>query len=249
MDNPDKDRFLAALGGSPRGNSALREELRWSLSRYRAVREQLLADGLIRLGRGRGGSVVPIGYSEKPLSTGAFTRETDLYVPLQAQLAEWWIDLKSARKEDVATQVFMQSPNRKYNGIWVNPDLVLAWARYLPMTRASALDLVTFEVKMPSQIDVRAVHEALGHRRRATQAWVMAYVPLAAEGFPPASLRDEARLHGVGLVEVTDPSDATTWTTHVDAVRSMPEPEELEAFAGQLSDETKKLLAGVGPSR
>ena len=65
---------------------------------------------------------------------------------LQAQLAQWWIDLKSAKEADVATQVFMQSRSKKYQGIWVNPDLVLAWARYLPLTRASALDLVTFEV-------------------------------------------------------------------------------------------------------
>lgn len=193
--------------------------------------------------------MVPIGYSEKPLSTGAFTRETDLYAPLQAQLAQWWVDLKRAKEQDVATQVFMRSPSKKYQGIWVNPDLVLAWARYLPLTQATALDLVTFEVKLPSQIDVRAVHEALGHRRRATQSWVIAYVPVATDDFPPVALRDEARLHGVGFVEVQDPSDASTWTTHVDAVRSTPEPEELEAFAGQLSDEIKALLASVGPTR
>lgn len=54
-----KDRFvvaLAELGGSA-GNGRLREALQWEESHYNAVKEELVAEGLVTLGRGRGGSV------------------------------------------------------------------------------------------------------------------------------------------------------------------------------------------------
>ena len=54
-----KDKFIAALtelGGSA-GNGRLREALQWMEATYNAVKDDLLADGVIVLGRGRGGSV------------------------------------------------------------------------------------------------------------------------------------------------------------------------------------------------
>ncbi len=51
--------FLAKLpiDGSALGNSTLRKELRWPESRYWEIRDDLLRQGLIQRGRGRGGSV------------------------------------------------------------------------------------------------------------------------------------------------------------------------------------------------
>ncbi len=54
-----KDKFIAALtelGGSA-GNGRLREALQWMEATYDAVKDDLLAEGAIVLGRGRGGSV------------------------------------------------------------------------------------------------------------------------------------------------------------------------------------------------
>jgi len=54
-----KDKFIAALtelGGSA-GNGRLREALQWMEATYNAVKDDLLAEGAIVLGRGRGGSV------------------------------------------------------------------------------------------------------------------------------------------------------------------------------------------------
>ncbi|MCC5091250.1 type I restriction-modification system subunit M [Xanthomonas campestris] len=53
------ERFIAALtslGGSA-GNQRLREELGWQDSTYQRIKQQLIDDGRIRAGRGRGGSV------------------------------------------------------------------------------------------------------------------------------------------------------------------------------------------------
>jgi type I restriction enzyme M protein len=54
-----RDKFLAtlsALGGSA-GNGRLREALQWQEATYNTVKNELVAEGLVVLGRGRGGSV------------------------------------------------------------------------------------------------------------------------------------------------------------------------------------------------
>lgn len=55
----EKDRFLAVLtelGGSA-GNGRLRETLQWDDATYNAVKDELVAEGSVTPGRGRGGSV------------------------------------------------------------------------------------------------------------------------------------------------------------------------------------------------
>ena len=54
-----RDRFVAALkelGGSA-GNGRLRDALQWDEAAYNAVRDELVAEGVVTPGRGRGGSV------------------------------------------------------------------------------------------------------------------------------------------------------------------------------------------------
>jgi type I restriction enzyme M protein len=54
-----KDKFVAALtelGGSA-GNGRLREALQWDETAYNAVKDELVAEGVVTPGRGRGGSV------------------------------------------------------------------------------------------------------------------------------------------------------------------------------------------------
>lgn len=54
-----RDRFVAALkelGGSA-GNGRLRDALKWDEAGYNAVKDELVAEGLVTPGRGRGGSV------------------------------------------------------------------------------------------------------------------------------------------------------------------------------------------------
>ena len=68
----DKQQFLSALteNGGAAGNGRLREALGWDDARYGAVKEALVAEGLLIPGRGRGGSVALAGaapvFVEKP---------------------------------------------------------------------------------------------------------------------------------------------------------------------------------------
>ncbi|MGN7292366.1 type I restriction-modification system subunit M [Rhizobium sp. SAFR-030] len=61
-----KDKFVAALtelGGSA-GNGRLREALQWDEAAYTAVKDELVAEGVVTPGRGRGGSVSLGGAAE-----------------------------------------------------------------------------------------------------------------------------------------------------------------------------------------
>jgi type I restriction enzyme M protein len=58
-DQAQKDRFVEALtelGGSA-GHVRLRETLQWDAATYNSVKEDLLAEGVVTPGRGRGGSM------------------------------------------------------------------------------------------------------------------------------------------------------------------------------------------------
>lgn len=52
--------FLTTLRqeGKPMGNLTLRERLGWSESAYEATRTMLISEGKVKIGRGRGGSVI-----------------------------------------------------------------------------------------------------------------------------------------------------------------------------------------------
>jgi type I restriction enzyme M protein len=65
-DQAQKERFVAALAelGGSAGNSRLRETLQWAEATYNAVKDDLVAEGLVTPGRGRVGSVSLAGVEE-----------------------------------------------------------------------------------------------------------------------------------------------------------------------------------------
>ena len=67
VDQAQKDSFKAALtelGGSA-GNGRLREVLRWDEATYNSVKDELVAEGTVATGRGRGGSVSLAGATRR----------------------------------------------------------------------------------------------------------------------------------------------------------------------------------------
>ena len=58
-DQASKDRFISTLTelGGTTGNGRLRDALQWDEAAYKAVRDALVAEGIVTTGRGRGGSV------------------------------------------------------------------------------------------------------------------------------------------------------------------------------------------------
>jgi len=68
LEAKDRNAFLQALEqfDGRAGNQRLREALGWDEARYERVREALIEDGTIRLGRGRGGSVALVDHQASP---------------------------------------------------------------------------------------------------------------------------------------------------------------------------------------
>jgi len=74
-----RDKFIAVLtelGGSA-GNGKLRETLGWADATYDAVKEELIGDGVVTPGRGRGGSVAIAAAAESAPAAPAKPAQTD----------------------------------------------------------------------------------------------------------------------------------------------------------------------------
>lgn len=256
----DEDRLLARLpeDGSPRGNNALITELGWDEDRYYRVRNSLEDRGRLRRWKGRGGTVrrvtaatsIPVvtipAEADTPQEVEqAIRRELDLYEPMQAVIAGDWA--KDHRSDPLAVEITAQQGRRPTGGTWTRPDIVSVEVRTFPFVPGKFLEVVTFEVKPSTSINVQAVYEALAHRRAATRSYVIAHVPPAAQTELEGVLLEvaaEARRIGIGLVVAEDPENYETWDEQEEAQRHEPDPERLDAFiATQLSEEAKTAIS------
>jgi hypothetical protein len=243
--------------GSAITNPVLRSLLGWSSDadedRYFAVRNAVEDAGLIKRGRGRGGTVrrVPLALEvreEESVSVTetseavaeALRRELDLYPPLRAVIrAEW---AKEHRVTPLAVEITAQQ-GRRATGIWARPDIVSVEVRMFPYVPGKYIEVVTFEVKPADGISVQAVYEALAHRRAATHSWVLLHVPDERQGELESAIGEVAgvaRAHGIGVITVGDPSDFGTWEERESAERVTPDPERLNAFIRQQLSESAR---------
>ena len=237
--------------GTNVGNKALRDGLGWNSDTYLDVRRSLIDDGELVLGRGRGGSVRRL-FTEPADATpdasdeesGPFPNEESLYDPMLEAIRGGWINDQSF--DDVIVEDTSRGGARP-DGIWSRPDItVLANTKYtyVPNTH---FDVITFEVKHYKRLDVTAVYEALAHRRSATRAYVLVYVPDQAlpqlESPTLADIADEAIKHGVGFIIAADPKDYDTWDVREVASNVTPDPARLDKFIrNQLSGDTREQI-------
>lgn len=239
------------------GNYRLMSTLGWTEDRYWRVRDRLLDEGKIAVGRGRGGTVrlvvpavsvaPPVGDLGAPAqpsapAPAAVTREIDLYPPLVETLREKW---KSERRLDsFLVEVTGLQGRRVTGGVWTRPDLTGISVRRYAHVPGVHFDVWTFEVKPSWETNVVGVFEAAAHSRFATRSYALFQVDSLEEVSKELeTCIDEARRFGIGLVAFVDPRDFRTWEVHVDADRRSPDPEVLDEFiATQLPEASKHEL-------
>ncbi len=233
----DESKFLSELGGlgGAAGNTTLMRKLRWADDRYWDVRDKLLREGLLELGRGKGGSVRRIQpVSEVIAETATEAREERaLYDPIMKVLRDVWVrKIKDYRFDDIWVETMAHQGRRQTGGKWSRPDLALVGLTNYPYLPGKFLDVITFEVKPEDAIDVSAVYEALAHRRGATRSYVLLQMPKKKDAIEPTLtvVRDEAVRHGIGVIEFTDPADVETWEETVEAERVAADPQRLNEF-------------------
>ncbi len=173
------------------GNTRLREALRWGDDRYWAVRNRLVENGVLETGRGKGGSVrlVPPPPEDVPAEQAQnapvqaqqdaepFQREDQLYEPIATVLRDQWA--KEQGFDLYSVEVTARQGSRQTGGKWTRPDMTVVGYKTFPYVPGRFLEVVTFEVKPFSTIDVSSVYEALAHRRASTRAYVVLHVPEA----------------------------------------------------------------------
>ncbi|AKF86607.1 hypothetical protein MFUL124B02_30195 [Myxococcus fulvus 124B02] len=259
VDDLQRKKFLEVLtqyGGSS-GNTSLMNELGWSESEYWRLREQLIEEGQILRGRGRGGSVVLVK-GLKPSEPNTLTgivpatpeplvdrAESDLYGPCLEVLKEKWT--KERGLHDVHIELTANQGSRKTGGVWTRPDITAISVRTFSHWPGRTFDIWTFEIKPRWEFNVTGIFEAAAHARTATHAFALLQLPDDPDDSDISRLTSEAQRMGVGLILFQDPSDFETWDFMVDPVRKEPDPSLLEQFVvTQLSETARNKLLRWG---
>lgn len=262
----DEAALLAVVpqDGSTIGNARAREALGWDEERYFPVRNALADRGIVIRGVGRGGSLrrVPADVPTEmvtvtvPVDEAVNTtpdmvealirrREDELYEPMATVLQGAWA--KDRRWNLLDVEITARQGRRQTGGTWSRPDIVSVEIKTYEYVPGKFLEVVTYEVKPADAIDVQAVYEALAHRRSSTRAYVILHVPPNSEAAlveAVDNVRQAARMHGIGVVTVAEPSDYSTWDELEKADRFEPDPERLNAFIEQqIGDKLRRKIA------
>src|SRR5690349_6888653 len=126
--------------GTAIGNYRLMQDLSWTEDRYWKVRDRLVDEGKVALGRGRGGTVrllkivpavpeLPLIVSPPgaviapcaPVLAPLAEREIDLYAPLGETLRQQW--RSERRLDNFLVEVTALQGKRPTGGVWTRPDL------------------------------------------------------------------------------------------------------------------------------
>jgi len=266
---------LVPPNGGVKGNVTLRDE--WSgwatenhcnvtVSDYWRIRQRLLDDGRLELGRGKGGSVrrapdqavQTSTTAQQQIEPNAESRENDYYEQTKNTIERSWAVSELGLPADSFVVCVSAHQGRAYTGgKWSRPDITLVAVRrfdYLgPQT-----DVTTFEVKLYSDLDVHGAFEAAAHTARAHRAYLLGQVPADREKdyFESESferLTSECLRFGVGLATFGDEKDAATWEVHVRPRAHTPDPAELDAWIHQCfkgdSAKLKALVSGAFGAR
>lgn len=226
--------------GTTIGNVSLRRALAWSSDRYLSVRNTLVDAGLLTLGGGKGGSVRRVVIDPDP--PVVFTKELDLHGPMSGDRApvgaRAWRHTDRGRCHRQAGQGghgrHLDATGhhvRRATDIRLRPGNA---------SRPKARALTTFEVKRARTLDVRAVFEAVAHRRAATEVYVLVHTPYGVAEDDFTRVMNVAAAEEVGFITADDPSDFDTWDERVAPERIQTDPALLDAFIRKQLPETDR---------
>src|ERR1700690_1500359 len=142
---------LVPADGATKGNVTLLEELRESAKKklqidltdeaYWEVRNDLIAQGLIEKGRGRGGSVYRVQVKPKDTKTAKpKIKESALYSKIDQYIQKAWV------KDNGITLFVLERTasqgKRKTGGKWTRPDFPLIALKSFPYIPGKVLELI-----------------------------------------------------------------------------------------------------------
>lgn len=239
------------------GNKTLRQKLGWDADdegreRYWATHGRAHDKGLVVKGGGKGGSVkLATDVNQDPPNSSEETKvgkEKELYPHALRVIETGWV--KSENHDDHLVEITASKGKAPSGGTWSRPDIAVLATKSFPYLPSRQFDIITFEIKPTSQIDVQGVFEALSHQQFATKAYVVFHLKSSkiAENFAENQPHGDrilgtAKKHGIGIIIATDIADWETWDELVPAERHTPDPEQANRFiATCFSAETKERI-------
>jgi hypothetical protein len=233
-DEERKKRLLKAIpaDGTAVGNKYLAKSLSWDLDGYLKLRNELVAEGKVEIGRGRGGSVRRVLTEVDPAAVAARrksrrTSERSLYPGFLESLRLW---AGAQAWTDYIIQQTSDQGRRRTGGRFTRPDFVVIGIKNYECTPGVVRDIETFEVK-PLGATIEVVFEAASQSRVASKAYVALQT---AENEPTEDelgrIESECQRFGIGLITFADPSDYQNWQYLAEPVRKEPDPELVEQF-------------------
>lgn len=253
--------------GNKAGNITLLRDLGWKPKDYWSVRDDLVNEGILEVGRGKGGSVRLIGPSLTDSQAATFTSaalalggnaarqepigrwsagegEEALYPIIIKVIRESWLKDKRYGEDGKAIiETTARAGRKDTGGRWTRPDITVVSLSTLLYMPGKQLDVTTFEVKASNAIDVTAVYEALAHRRAATRSYVWMHVPDSLQDELKEVLEAiaaEAKRYGVGVIVASVPSEYETWDEIVEAERVDADYHKLNDFVAVQFGQTSR---------
>ncbi len=225
---------LVPADGATIGNKRLRELLGWEPEKYQRVKDALVEEEVLQVGRGRGGTVSLTTPSETfedvgEGEPGPQRREDKLYPNFFKALLKWAVD--EGWRDHFVEQIAHQG-RRPTGGNWTRPDFVVVGYRKYDFTPGIIRDVETFEVK-PIRPKIEAVFETAAHSRCATKSYLCIEKSIdrpRSDEDETTRLESECQRFGLGLILFKDTANPDDWEYLVDPVRREPDPDHLENF-------------------
>jgi hypothetical protein len=244
----DENRFLDLIpDGESKGNINLRKRLGWDREKYDRVRDELVAQALIKLGPGRGGSVQKVGVAgaqalARPKKTA---REREYYPNFRNALDKWakiqgWNDYFVERTADRGRG---RKKKGKKTGVWTVPDFVVVGHRKYDYTFGVIRDIETFELKKDLRIE--GVFETASHSRFATKSTLAILRSDEIDEEDLARVQSECQRLELGLLLFQEhSSDPEDWKWLVEPLHKEPAPADVEKFVDkiQIPEEKRQRL-------
>jgi len=203
---------------------------------YWEVRKELIEQGLITFGRGRGGSVAQqLSATQTPVveaeeEEALVEEEADLYDPLLQWLKTEWGE-SDERGDFFAVKITATPKGRpRSSGQWSRPDLTLVEVNNYQFVPQASLEVTTFEVKRFADAqNMSSVYETAAQSRWAHYAYLVAEVPKEDFQFSDRFIGEVERFN-IGLMLMWRVGEQWRFAVEQEPNRLIPEPKELESL-------------------
>lgn len=256
--------------GTSIGGLQLRSVVRLTNDRYQSGLAELKSAHLVRLGRGRGGTVARVTLDsqladskappvEAPVS-GATSQSLDLLfsrpgklVSRETELYQPFVDWYQTEIDTMAPafgRVRVTASPRGYargSGQWTRPDVVAVEVRNYDLLPSVDLAISSFEIKRAVEASrLQSIYEAVAHGRVAQLPNLVVEIDSDDEDLPlPEGMISEALRQQIGLYTMYNTGGGTfRIRQHLEPAPQTPDPGDLQAlleyFFSQDEDDLKE---------